>query len=80
MRIVVYGAGRVGAFYGTLLARAGGEVHLVARGAQLEAIRSHGIRVDSTLLGHIEVRAPAASARAADAGEAGLVLVCVKAH
>jgi len=80
MRIVVYGTGGVGAFYGALLARAGSEVHLVARGAQLEAIRSHGIRIDSTLLGHIEVPAPAASARAADAGEAGLVLVCVKAH
>ena len=80
MRIVVYGAGGVGSFYGALLARAGGEVHLVARGAQLEAIRSHGIRIDSTLLGRIDVPAPAASARAADAGEARLVLVCVKAH
>lgn len=80
MKIVVYGAGGVGAFYGALLARAGHDVHFVARGAQLEAIRTTGIRIDSAVLGQIDVPPVAASGSAAGAGHADLVLVCVKAH
>jgi len=80
MKIVVFGAGGVGSFYGALLARAGHDVHFVARGAQLEAIRARGIRVASRLLGEIEVPSLAVSEHAAEAGDAQLVLVCVKAH
>jgi 2-dehydropantoate 2-reductase len=80
MKIVVYGAGGVGAFYGALLVRAGHDVHFVARGAQLDAIRARGIRIDSKPLGEIVVPRVTASDRAADAGLAQLVLVCVKAH
>ena len=47
MRILVYGAGGVGAFFGALLARAGRDVHFVARGAQLEALRLRGLRIRS---------------------------------
>lgn len=80
MRIVVYGAGGVGSFYGALLARAGHDVHFVARGAQLEAIRARGIRVASRVIGEIIVPPVAASDCARDAGRADLVLVCVKAQ
>jgi 2-dehydropantoate 2-reductase len=52
----------------------------VARGAQLEALRSRGIRIESTLLGHIETGPVAVAAHASEVGPAGLVLVCVKAH
>jgi 2-dehydropantoate 2-reductase len=79
-RILVYGAGGVGAFFGALLARAGCDVRFVARGAQLDALRSHGIRIRSALLGDVEVPAPAAYLNAAEAGQCDLVLVCVKTH
>src|SRR5215510_5995526 len=39
MRIAVYGAGGVGGYFGWRLARAGVEVHFIARGAHLHAIR-----------------------------------------
>ena len=45
MRYVVYGAGAVGGAIGGLLASAGQEVALIARGAHLEAMRSHGLRL-----------------------------------
>lgn len=80
MKIVIYGAGGVGAFFGGLLARGGQDVHFVARGAQLEALRTHGLRIDSLLLGQVEISPVQAHAHASSIGRAGLVLVCVKAH
>ena len=47
MRIAVMGAGGVGGYFGGLLARAGNEVTLIARGVHLEAIRAHGLHVIS---------------------------------
>ncbi len=38
MKVAVLGAGAIGAFVGTALARGGAEVHLIARGAHLEAM------------------------------------------
>jgi 2-dehydropantoate 2-reductase len=80
VRILVYGAGGVGAFFGALLARAGRDVHFVARGTQLEALQTRGLRIRSTLLGDITIPRVSAFARAADSGRADLVLVCVKTH
>ena len=45
MRIAVMGAGGIGGNLGGLLARSGNEVSLIVRGAHLEAIRQHGLRV-----------------------------------
>jgi 2-dehydropantoate 2-reductase len=42
-RVAVFGSGAVGSYLGTRLAKAGAEVHLVARGAHLEAIRERGL-------------------------------------
>ena len=47
MRIAVLGAGAIGAYVGAALARGGADVHVVARGAHLEAMRRDGIRVRS---------------------------------
>ena len=47
MRIAVLGAGAIGAYVGAALERAGVEVHLIARGAHLEAMRRDGVRVRS---------------------------------
>lgn len=80
MRILVYGAGGVGAFFGALLARAGQDVHFVARGAQLDALRSRGLRIASTLLGDVVVPRVSVYSNAAGSGVADLVLVCVKTH
>ena len=80
MKIVVLGAGGVGAFYGGLLARAGQEVHFVARGAQLEALRTRGLHISSLSLGEIDVPPLRATGHAAEIGHADLVLVAVKAH
>ena len=80
MRILVYGAGGVGAFFGALLAQAGRDVHFVARGPHLEALRSRGLRIKSDLIGDVEVPHVSVYPRAADSGRADLVLVCVKTH
>jgi 2-dehydropantoate 2-reductase len=47
MKICVYGAGAIGGLMAAWLSRAGHEVSLVARGAQLDAIRRDGLRVRS---------------------------------
>ena len=74
MRILVYGAGAVGGFFGGLLARAGEDVLFVARGAQLEALKSAGLVIDSTLLGRIAIQAISAPPTARESGSADLIL------
>src|ERR1700693_1802985 len=59
MRIVVMGSGGTGGYFGAKLARAGEHVTFVARGAHLEAIRAHGLRVKSAIDGEWVVQAPA---------------------
>jgi 2-dehydropantoate 2-reductase len=49
MRIGVLGSGGVGGYFGAQLARAGHEVFFVARGAHLQAMQAHGLRVESPL-------------------------------
>jgi 2-dehydropantoate 2-reductase len=79
MRILVYGAGAVGGYFGALLARGGHDVSFVARGATLDALRAHGLTVE---LGSETLRlAPVhAVASAAEAPAPELVLVCVKSY
>ena len=45
MKVVVVGAGAIGAYVGAALHRGGAEVHLLARGAHLAAMRSRGVTV-----------------------------------
>ena len=45
MKFAIVGAGAIGAFLGAMLARAGEEVTLIARGAHLRAMQDHGVRV-----------------------------------
>jgi 2-dehydropantoate 2-reductase len=58
IRVAVLGAGAIGAYVGASLARGGTEVHLIARGANLEAMRSNGVRVMSPR-GDFEAHPPA---------------------
>jgi 2-dehydropantoate 2-reductase len=77
MRIAVMGTGGVGGYFGARLARAGHEVAFVARGRHLEALRAHGLRVESPLgdvyLPHVEV-----TDKPAEIGAVDLVLFTVK--
>ncbi len=78
MRFVVVGAGATGGFLGGLLARAGHEVTLVARGAHLEAMREHGLRV-RTAEGEFTVR-PRCTDDLGAVGGAEVAFLAVKAH
>ena len=77
MRVAVFGPGGVGAYFGARLAEVGNEVSFVARGAHLDAIRAHGLRVDS-VLGDMLVKPKSASASAADIGPVDAVLLGIK--
>jgi 2-dehydropantoate 2-reductase len=78
--ILVYGAGGVGSFFGALLVQAGQDVRFVARGTQLAALRTRGIRIRSAFIGDVDVPRVVVHPTAAEAGPADLVLVAVKAH
>ena len=78
MKICVYGAGAIGGLMAAWLARSGHDVSLVARGAQLEAIRRNGVRIrskDKTESFRIKAEADPAKLGAQD-----YVLVTVKAQ
>ena len=47
MRIAIFGAGGIGGYLGGRLSQAGEEVVLIARGEHMQAIRDHGLKVDS---------------------------------
>ncbi|MFC9424478.1 MULTISPECIES: 2-dehydropantoate 2-reductase [unclassified Streptomyces] len=47
MKVAVVGAGAIGAYVGAALHRAGADVHLIARGPHLAAMRQYGVRVRS---------------------------------
>src|SRR5262249_25445667 len=63
--------------FGGRLAQAGADVHFIARGAHLRALRERGLRVRS-VKGDFEVQAPATD-DPADIGACDFVLFCVKA-
>lgn len=46
MKILIWGAGGIGAYYAARLIRAGHEVVLVARGEHLQALQATGLKVD----------------------------------
>lgn len=78
MRIVVMGTGGVGGYFGARLALGGCDVGFVARGRQLAALRSQGLRVQSPL-GDLSLPAVQASDNPADFGkDVDMVLFGVK--
>jgi 2-dehydropantoate 2-reductase len=78
MKFAVFGAGGVGGYLGARLADAGHEVHLIARGDHLSALRSSGLQVES-IAGDTSVECPA-TADPADIGACEYVLFCVKSY
>lgn len=75
-RIVIWGAGAVGCYFGGMLARGGQNVTLIAREAHVKAIHSGGLFLDGV---RVQERiAIGADTRAEAAAGADLVLFCVK--
>jgi 2-dehydropantoate 2-reductase len=80
MKVCVIGAGSIGGYVGVKLALAGEDVTLVARGANLQAIRSRGMRLimhDGQELVASNVKA---TSSLAEAGPQDVVILGMKAH
>ena len=78
MKIAVMGAGGIGGCYGGLLAQAGNDVTLIARGAHLAAIKEKGLQLIQPE-GDFTV-AVAATDDPSQVGPVDLVIFSVKAH
>jgi 2-dehydropantoate 2-reductase len=76
LTVAVMGAGAVGCFFGGMLARAGHDVVLIGRPAHVDAIRAHGLRMDTRMFDE-QVRLRADTEASAAQG-ADVVLFCVK--
>ena len=77
MKICIYGAGAIGGWIGARLAAIGEPVSVVARGATLAALQTHGLRLQQAE-GLLQVPVQAAD-NAAALGVQDLVVVAVKA-
>ncbi|HEY8553530.1 MAG TPA: 2-dehydropantoate 2-reductase [Burkholderiales bacterium] len=77
MRVLVFGTGGVGGYFGGRLAASGVDVTFVARGEHLRAMRSQGLRVESGL-GNLLLQPVQATDTLAGAGTFDYVLVGVK--
>lgn len=77
MRIAAMAAGAVGGYFGGRLAAAGHDVSFIARGAQLEAIRNNGLKIESPL-GNLHLDKARATADPKEVGPVDVVLFAVK--
>jgi len=78
MKFAIVGAGAIGAFLGAMLARAGEDVTLVARGPHLRAMQEHGVRVRGEI-GDFQVPVKATD-DPKTVGEVDVVVLTHKAH
>lgn len=79
MRFAIIGAGGVGGYFGGKLAKAGEDVWFVARGAHLDALRTHGLRINS-FEGTWVVPPGKMTDRLDEISPADVVLFCVKSY
>ncbi len=80
MRICIFGAGSIGGYLGARLVHAGEQVTLIARGANLAAIRERGVTLIETDGTTLVARPTLATDDPAVAGAHDVVIVAVKAH
>lgn len=78
MRVSIYGAGAIGGYMGVMLACAGADVSLIARGPHLDAMRRNGIKLLMDGRQHV-LRIPCTD-RPEELGPQDLVVVALKAH
>jgi 2-dehydropantoate 2-reductase len=76
MRIAMMGSGGLGGYFGARLAQGGADVHFVARGAHLKAMREEGLRIEGPAPLHLP--RVAATDDPASIGVVDYVLVGVK--
>ena len=79
MRIAIVGAGGVGGYFGARLAAAGADVHFLARGAHLDALRATGLRIESPK-GNLHLPRVNAAADSSVIGPADVVFFTVKLY
>ncbi len=77
MKIAVFGTGGVGGYFGGRLAQAGEDVTFIARGAHLQAMREHGLQVES-ISGNFTIQPAQATDDPGTLGPVDLVIVGVK--
>jgi 2-dehydropantoate 2-reductase len=77
MRIAIVGTGGVGGYFGARLVQAGHDVSFIARGANLAAIRAHGLRVES-IAGDLLVHPHHVTDDPATVGPVDLIMLAVK--
>ncbi|RXP45851.1 2-dehydropantoate 2-reductase [Lutibacter sp. HS1-25] len=77
MKIVIYGAGGVGGYFGARLAQAGNDVTFIARGKHLEAIQKNGLQLKS-IKGNYLVKPAKATSNILDVKNVDLILICTK--
>jgi 2-dehydropantoate 2-reductase len=77
MRLAMFGSGGVGGYFGARLVEAGEEVVFVARGDHLEALRGHGLRLES-IAGDVHVDEVEATDDPAGVGPVDAVVVATK--
>lgn len=77
-KICIYGAGAIGGYMGAMLAKAGADVSLVARGPHLAAMQDNGLILE-TVDGR-ETIAVTASENPEDLGVQDYVIITLKAH
>jgi len=77
MKFAVMAAGAVGGYFGARMAAAGHDVHFIARGAHLEAIRKNGLKIESV---HGDLHLPKANVTddPKQVGPVDIVLFAVK--
>jgi 2-dehydropantoate 2-reductase len=82
MKVCIYGAGAIGAHVGVLMKLAGIDVSLVARGANLEAIKANGLKLITDVDGETveKVARMPASANPADLGPQDFVFSALKSN
>ncbi|MGE3274046.1 MAG: 2-dehydropantoate 2-reductase [Vicinamibacterales bacterium] len=79
MRIAIMGSGGVGGYFGGRLAAAGEDVHFIARGRHLEALRQDGLRLVSPK-GDLHLPTVQATDDPASIGPVDVVLFTVKLY
>ncbi|MQA30068.1 MAG: 2-dehydropantoate 2-reductase [Luteitalea sp.] len=79
MRIAILGSGGVGGYFGGRLAATGADVHFIARGAHLAALRERGLRIESPN-GNLHVPTVNATDDPTNAGPVDIVFFAVKLY
>ena len=77
MRVAVMAAGALGGYFGARMAAAGHDVFFIARGANLEAIRKNGLKVES-VHGDLHLPKPNVTDDPGKVGPVDIVLFAVK--